>query len=67
MNVRSAILSLTKRYQTDLLSHKLMRFIVKLYTDNLFADETYVRGNKGKILSIIQPPVDQSVLNTNTI
>ena len=35
MNVRSAIFSLTKRYQADILSHKLMRLIVKLYTDNI--------------------------------
>ena len=67
MNFRSAILSLTKRYQTDLLSHKLMRFIVKLYTDNLFADENSMRGNKRNIVSINQPPVDQSVLNVNIL
>ena len=67
MNFRSAILSLTKRYQTDLLSRKLMRLIVNSYTDNLFSDETSVQVNKGNIVSINQLPVDQSVLNVKTL
>ena len=44
-----------------------MRLIVKLYTDNLFADENSMRGNKRNIVSINQPPVDQSVLNVNIL
>ena len=46
MNFRSSILPLTKIYQTDILSQKLRRFGVKLYTDNLFDYENYVQGNK---------------------
>ena len=46
MNVRLSILTLTKRYPTDLLSQKLGRLSVKFYTDTLFSDDTSVQGNK---------------------
>ena len=46
MNFRQAILPLTKRYRTDLFSQKLRSLRVNLYTETLFSDETYVRGNK---------------------
>ena len=46
MNVRSSILSLTKRYRTEILSHKLSRLSVKFYTDTLFDAYNSLRGNK---------------------
>ena len=46
INVRSYILPLTNIYRTDILSHKLRRLSVKLYTDTIFADDISVRGNK---------------------
>ena len=46
IDIMSSILSLTNKYWTDLLSQNLMRLIVKFYTDNLFSDDNYVRGNK---------------------
>ena len=46
IDVRSAIFPLTKRYRTDILSQKLIMFIIKFYTDNIFSDDTSVRGNK---------------------
>ena len=44
-NVRSAILPLTRRYRTDLMSQKLKRLRAKFYTDTLFMDETSTKGN----------------------
>ena len=41
-NARTSILPMTKRYWTGLLSKKLRRLSVKFYTDNLFADDTYM-------------------------
>ena len=46
MNVRSEILPLTKRYWTDILCHKLRRFLIKFYTETLFSDDNFVQGNK---------------------
>ena len=46
MNVRPTKLPLIKRYRTDLLSQKLSRLSVRLYTDALLADDTSMRGNK---------------------
>ena len=46
IDVSSAIFPLTKRYRTDILSQKLIMFIIKFYTDNIFSDDTSVRGNK---------------------
>ena len=45
-NIRSAILPLTKRYWTDLLSQKLSILSVKFYTDTPFGYNTYVQSNK---------------------
>jgi len=45
-NVRSAILPLTRRYRTDLLSQRLKRLNTRLYTDTMFAKVgTSLRGN----------------------
>ena len=46
MNVRSAILPLTKRYCNDILYQKRRRSSVKFYTDTLFDDEISAWGNK---------------------
>ena len=46
MNVRLAILPLTKRYRNYILSQELRRLRVNFYTENLFACEISVWGNK---------------------
>ena len=46
MNVRSVILPLDKRYRTYILNHKLRMLSIKFYTETLFADDTFVQGNK---------------------
>ena len=66
-NVWLTILSLTKRYRTDLLSHKLRRLCIKFYTDTIFSDDTSIQGHKGNIVVSNQPPVNKSVMNTNTL
>jgi len=46
MNIRSALLPLTRRYRTDLLSQRLKRLSIRLYTDNIFSKVgTSLRGN----------------------
>jgi len=45
-NVRSAILPLTRRYRTDLLSQRLRRLNTRFYTDTMFSKiGTSLRGN----------------------
>ena len=47
MNVRSALLPLTRRYRTDLLSQRLKRLNTRFYTDTMFSKVgTSLRGNK---------------------
>jgi len=47
MNVRSALLPLTKRYRTDLLSQRPKRLNTRFYTDTMFSKVgTSLRGNK---------------------
>jgi len=47
MNVRSALLPLTRRYRTDLLSQRLKRLSARFYTDTMFSKVgTLLRGNK---------------------
>jgi len=38
INIRSAILPLTRRYRTDLLSQRLRRLNIRFYTDSIFKD-----------------------------
>ena len=46
MNVRSALLPLTRRYRTDLLSQRLKRLNTRFYTDTMFSKiGTSLRGN----------------------
>ena len=46
MNVRSALLPLTRRYRTDLLSQRLKRLSTRFYTDTMFSKVgTSLRGN----------------------
>ena len=45
VNVRSEIFSLTNKYRTDLLSHKIRILSVKFYTDTIFDGDTSVGGN----------------------
>jgi len=46
MNVRSALLPLTRRYRTDLLSQRLKRLSTRFYTDTMFSKiGTSLRGN----------------------
>ena len=45
MNVRSAILPLTRQYRTDLLSQRLKRLSARFYTDTLFGKSTSLQGN----------------------
>ena len=46
MNIRSALLPLTRQYRTDLLSQRLKRLSIRLYTDNIFSKVgTSLRGN----------------------
>jgi hypothetical protein len=45
LNVRSAILPLTRRYRTDLLSQRLKRLSAQFYTDTAFAKYTSIAGN----------------------
>ena len=46
MNVRSALLPLTRRYRTDLLSQRLKRLSTRFYTDKMFSKiGTSLRGN----------------------
>ena len=44
-SVRSAVLPLTRRYRTDLMSQRLRRLNTTWYTDTLFAKETSLVGN----------------------
>jgi len=45
-NVRSALLPLTRRYRTDLVSQRLRRLNTRFYTDTMFAKVgTSLRGN----------------------
>ena len=44
-SIRSAILPLTRRYRTDLMSQRLRRLTTKWYTDTLFAKEKSLLGN----------------------
>ncbi len=44
-SIRSAILPLTRRYRTDLMSQRLRRLSTKWYTDTLFAKEKSITGN----------------------
>ena len=66
IDVRSAIFPLTKRYRTDILSQKLIMFIIKFYTDNIFSDDTSVRGNKCAQISVcwsgLHGPIAYSLL-----
>jgi len=46
MNIRSALLPLTSRYRTDLLSQRLRRLDTRFYTDTMFSKiGTSLRGN----------------------
>lgn len=46
MNVRSALLPLTRRYRTDLLSQRVRRLNTRFYTDTMFSKVgTSLRGN----------------------
>ncbi len=46
LNVRSALLPLTRRYRTDLLSQRLRRLNTRFYTDTMFSKiGTSLRGN----------------------
>jgi len=46
MNIRSALLPLTRRYRTDLLSQRLRRLNTRFYTDTMFSKVgTSLRGN----------------------
>ena len=46
LNVRSALLPLTRRYRTDLLSQRLKRLSARFYTDTMFSKVgTSLRGN----------------------
>lgn len=45
-NIRSAIIPLSRRYRTDLLSQRLRILDCKIYTDTLFAKEKSISGNK---------------------
>ena len=46
MNIRSALLPLTRRYRTDLLSQRLKRLTTRFYTDTMFSKiGTSLRGN----------------------
>jgi len=45
-NIRSAVLPLTRRYRTDLLSQRLKRLSTRFYTDTMFSKVgTSLRGN----------------------
>lgn len=44
-NIRSAVLPLTRRYRTDLLSQRLKRLSCRFYTDTAFAKEKSLVGN----------------------
>ena len=44
-NIRSAILPLTRRYRTDLLSQRLRRLSSRFFTDTAFAKEASILGN----------------------
>ena len=44
-SIRSAILPLTRRYRTDVMSQRLRRLSTTWYTDTLFAKETSITGN----------------------
>ena len=47
LNVRSALLPLTRRYRTDLLSQRLKRLTTRFYTDTMFSKiGTSLRGNQ---------------------
>jgi len=47
MNIRSALLPLTRRYRTDLLSQRRKRLSTRFYTDTMFSKVgTSLRGNK---------------------
>ena len=45
LSIRSAILPLTRRYRTDLMSQQLRRLSTTWYTDTLFAKEKSLTGN----------------------
>ena len=45
MNIRSAILPLTRRYRTDLLFQRLRRLTTRFYTDTAFAKYKSILGN----------------------
>jgi len=46
MNIRSALLPLTRRYRTDLMSQRLRRLNTRFYTDTMFSKVgTSLRGN----------------------
>ena len=44
-NIRSAILPLTRRYRTDLLSQRLRRLSTRFYTDTIYAKHTSLQGH----------------------
>jgi hypothetical protein len=44
-NIRSAILPLTRRYKTDLLSQRMKRLSAQFYTDTAFSKDTSLAGN----------------------
>ena len=46
LNIRSAILPLTRRYRTDLLSQRLRRLSCRFYTDTAFAKFKSIIGNE---------------------
>ena len=45
MNIRSAILPLTRRYRTDLLSQRLKRLSTRFYTDTIYAKHKSLQGH----------------------
>ena len=47
LNIRSALLPLTRRYRTGLLSHHLIRLSARFYTDTAFSKiGNSIRGNE---------------------
>ena len=47
LNIRSAILPLTRRYRTDLVSQRLRRLSCRFFTDTAFEKNKSARGNIG--------------------
>ena len=45
LNIRSAVLPLTRRYRTDLLSQQLKRLRTRFYTDTAYAKFTSLQGH----------------------